>query len=308
MQASKAFWNGITSATFIILNVWSKLQLVTWLERVLSQKLLLNACPEWLWGFLHFHHKETWHLEQREQSIHHSLTFCWCSWTGSPWDPGRPPQKAPRKQRLVSHEAFYTREINSTFPSAPCTITTNTLEGCNMGTCPIVSAPGSPPFSRISGLPRLEVALVSVPDCSQANATLCCSGASPHFWFPLQDSQIYKAARKGIKLQLSLLTLPSILVFTCSVLRCAQPELLSQPAPPALLWRPRQPLQHPSVQDIIVPCCVWASPLRTQRLPTVTLQTYVQMFPVSTIGNNGGFSGAELTGKWFNGAHYNWKS
>lgn len=292
MQASKAFWNGITSATFIILNVWSKLQLFTSLERVLSQKLLLNACPEWLWGFSRFHHKETQHLEQREQSIHHPLTSCWCSWTGSPWDPGRPPQKALRKQRLVSHQAFYTERLIQ--PSHP------------------LLAPSLPTLLKAAC--SLQYGYLSHSLCTRVNTVF------QNFWAP-------KVGRSpGLRAWLFpcecnavfLWSIPPLMISTprqsdlqANPQRYKTPalvtdstkyfglyifysQLLSQPAPPALLRRPPQPLQHPGIQDIIVPCCVWPSPLRTQHLPTVTLQMYVQMFPISTIGNNGGVPGTNI--------------
>lgn len=126
MQASKAFWNRITSATFIILKVWSKLQLVTSLERALSQEHLLNTSLVKLWGFSCFpaQRQDVYCQVGQEWSIHHLFIFF--SWIRSPQgtttqDEGRLPLIAISKYKLSSLGLLH--EINSSFPSQhhhPC--------------------------------------------------------------------------------------------------------------------------------------------------------------------------------------------
>lgn len=101
-------------------------------------------------------------------------------------------------------------------------------------------------------------------------------------------------ACKEKKLQFSLLTLLRISVFTYFVLRYAQPELLSQPAPSCITSEATTatPQLNHSGQHHALLCL--NIPLRSQHLPTVTLQTYAQMFPIFRIGNNSGFSGTTV--------------
>lgn len=229
------------------------------MKRVLSQKLLLKTFLEVLWGFSHFHHKNTTFRANVKQSVHQPLAFCQRSWTGSPratsaQDPGRLPQKTLSKRRSSSQQAFYTRRVRSATPSPPSTnipITTHTLEGSLFLAIRV-------PISRslLQGHPQFPTLVDSQgwrqpqPLCLTAperhDTVLLWSTPSLLIFTPRQSDLQNGLQRNKTPVLVTDSTEYFGLYVFCSRV-CSACVTVSSQLPPAPLRRPQQPLHNSSV-------------------------------------------------------------